>query len=120
MSGSVLENTDQWLVQLRKGVVELLVLRLLALKGELHGYAIVKELLSLGQLVAGESTVYPVLRRLDSDKLLSSRWVEAEAGPPRKYYTVTETGHEFLHEANREWDALVESMSRLEGKNDHE
>lgn len=115
-----MDNTNQWLVQLRKGVVELLVLRLLALRGELHGYAIVKELLSLGRLVAGESTVYPVLKRLESDGLLDSRWVGAEAGPPRKYYTVTETGHEFLHEARREWDALVESMSRLEGENEHE
>jgi PadR family transcriptional regulator PadR len=105
--------TSQWLVQLRKGVVELLVLRLLASRGELHGYAIVKELLSLGRLVAGESTVYPVLKRLESDALLSARWVEAEGGPPRKYYALTETGQTFLDEAGREWDALVESMSRV-------
>jgi PadR family transcriptional regulator PadR len=114
------DSTDQWLVQLRKGVVELLVLRLLALRGELHGYAIVKELLSLGRLVAGESTVYPVLKRLESDGLLDSHWVEAEAGPPRKYYALTESGHGFLQEARGEWDALVESMSRLEGDDNHE
>ena len=117
---NALDNTDQWLVQLRKGVVELLVLRLLALKGELHGYAIVKELLLLGRLVAGESTVYPVLKRLESDGLLTSRWVEADGGPPRKYYALTETGHLFLQEARREWDALVESMSRLEGEDESE
>ncbi len=108
-----MDATAQWLVQLRKGVVELLVLRLLASRGELHGYAIVKELLSLGRLVAGESTVYPVLKRLESDGLLTARWVEAEGGPPRKYYAVTAAGHEFLDEARREWDALVESMGRV-------
>jgi len=113
-----LESTDQWLVQLRKGVVELLVLSLLALRGELHGYAIVKELLSLGRLVAGESTVYPVLKRLESDGLLSARWVEAEAGPPRKYYSLTPEGHVFLREARKEWEALVESMQLLEGEHD--
>lgn len=104
----------------RKGVVELLILSLLALKGESHGYAIVKELLSLGRVVAGESTVYRVLKRLESDGLLVSHWVEAEAGPPRRYYALTNSGHEFLQEAREEWDALVVSMKRLEGKDERE
>jgi PadR family transcriptional regulator PadR len=115
-----LDHTEQWLVQLRKGLVELLVLRLLVLKGELHGYAIVRELLSLGRLVAGESTVYPVLRRLQEDGLLESRWVEAEGGPPRKYYSVTDLGLAFLVEAGREWEAIVESMQRLQGVDDYD
>lgn len=110
-----MDDTNQWLVQLRKGVVELLVLRLLSLRGELHGYAIVKELLSLGRLIAGESTVYPVLKRLESEGLLRSRWVEASAGPPRKYYQVSDAGQAFLADAGSEWDALVETMSRLKG-----
>jgi PadR family transcriptional regulator PadR len=107
--------TDSWLIQLRKGVVELLVLRLLALRGELHGYAIVKELNSLGRLIAGESTVYPVLKRLESDGLLSARWVESAEGPPRKYYAVSTTGTTFLDEASLEWDALVGSLETLKG-----
>jgi PadR family transcriptional regulator PadR len=111
-----MDNTDRWLVQLRKGVIELLVLRLLALRGELHGYAIVKELLSLGQVAAGESTIYPVLKRLEADGLLAARWVEASGGPPRKYYAVTRIGVSFLSEAQREWDALVESMECLKGE----
>jgi PadR family transcriptional regulator PadR len=115
-----LDCTDQWLVQLRKGVVELLVLRLLALRGELHGYAVVKELLSLGRLVAGESTVYPVLKRLESDGLLTSNWAETPGGPPRKYYQLTDAGHVFLQESRREWDALVEAMNCLEGGDDSE
>ncbi len=110
-----MDNTDQWLVQLRKGTVELLVLQLLTLRGELHGYAIVKELLSPGRLVAGESTVYPVLKRLEADGMLDSRWVETNSGPPRKYYAITGKGATFLTEATREWDALVQSMHRLQG-----
>ncbi|HEX9093633.1 MAG TPA: helix-turn-helix transcriptional regulator, partial [Coriobacteriia bacterium] len=54
-----------WVAQLRKGVVELLVLELLRARGRLHGYAIVQELQELGELVAGVSTVYPVLKRLE-------------------------------------------------------
>lgn len=115
-----MDSTDQWLVQLRKGVVELLVLRLVAVKGELHGYAIVKELLALGPVVAGESTVYPILKRLEADSLLLSRWVHSNGGPPRKYYTLSDTGAVFLVAAQREWEGLVESMNRLNGGADGE
>jgi PadR family transcriptional regulator PadR len=110
-----LGGIEQWVVQLRKGIAELLVLRLLAAQDRLHGYAIVKELMALGQLVAGESTVYPVLKRLEADGLLSSQWVEAGEGPPRKYYELSVTGAAFLAEAEHEWRALLDSMKRLEG-----
>jgi len=109
------EVTDLWLVQLRKGVVELLILRLLVQRGELHGYAVVKELQSLGRLIAGENTVYPVLKRLEADALLTSRWVESTGGPPRKYYKVSDAGTAFLAEAATEWDVIVDSMRALEG-----
>ncbi len=108
-----MDYTDQWLIQVRKGVVELLVLRLLTLTGELHGYSIVKELLSLGPLVAGESTVYPVLKRLEADGLLVSHWAASDSGPPRKYYALSSEGTAFLADAQREWEALVQSVSRL-------
>ena len=110
-------DTSRWLSQLRKGVLELLVLRLVALKGELHGYAIVKELFALGPLVAGESTVYPLVRRLESDGLLSSRWVESETGPPRKYYQLSDAGSTFLAEAQREWDSVADTISLLKVDN---
>jgi len=108
-------DPSHWLSQLRKGVLELLVLRLIALRGELHGYAIVKELLALGPLVAGESTVYPLVRRLEADGLLSSRWVESESGPPRKYYRLSPAGSAFLAEAQCEWDSVADTISRLKG-----
>ena len=110
-----MDNVDRWLGQLRKGVVELLILRLLTNAGELHGYAIVKELLSRSGFSSGESTVYPVLRRLEADRLLTSRWSEAGNGPPRKYYKVSEAGRTFMRRAAVEWDGLVESMARLTG-----
>ena len=108
-------DPSHWLSQLRKGVLELLVLRLIALRGELHGYAIVKELLALGPLVAGESTVYPLVRRLEADGLLSSRWVESESGPPRKYYRLSPAGSAFLAEAQCEWDSVADTISHLKG-----
>ena len=109
-------DTSHWLSQLRKGVLELLVLRLLALRGELHGYAIVKDLLALGPLVAGENTIYPLVRRLEADGLLVSRWVESESGPPRKYYRLSDAGFAFLAEAQREWDSVANTISLLKGE----
>jgi PadR family transcriptional regulator PadR len=109
-------GTDQWLVQLRKGIVELLILRLLRAKGEMHGYALVKELLSRGPFISGEGTVYPILRRLQSDGLLVSRWAETPTGPPRKYYLLSQSGCQFLVQADAEWETIVRSMSQIESE----
>jgi PadR family transcriptional regulator, regulatory protein PadR len=107
----LMNSTDQWLVQLRKGVLELLILRQLAISEEMHGYAIVKKLSSIELLDAGESTIYPILRRLESDGLLKSRWVKSVAGPPRKYYCLTVMGVSFLEDANQKWAQIVETMT---------
>lgn len=110
-----MDELGAWVVQLRKGVVELLVLRILRSQGELHGYAIVRELQAVGRVIAGESTVYPVLKRLEADGMVEADWVPTGAGPPRKYYRITQGGRRFLDRANEEWDALVETMRSVEG-----
>lgn len=114
--GALVDELGPWLAQVRKGVVELLILRLLGARGELHGYAIVRQLQELGPIVAGESTVYPVLKRLESDGLVASRWVESPSGPPRKYYRRSEEGERFLTGAAREWDGIVSAMESLTGE----
>jgi PadR family transcriptional regulator PadR len=108
-----------WLTQARKGIVELLILRLLGARGELHGYAIVKQLQELGPIIAGESTVYPVLKRLESDGLVAARWVESPSGPPRKYYQRSDEGGQFLASAATEWDGIVSAMESLRGEESH-
>ena len=104
-----------WLAQLRKGVVEMLVLGLLESAGPLHGYGIVQELEQLGELVAGVSTVYPVLKRLENDGLVTASWDTAAAGNPRKYYAITDEGATFLNRARGEWDAVDGAMRKLRG-----
>jgi PadR family transcriptional regulator PadR len=113
------DELGPWLAQLRKGIVELLILRLLGARGELHGYAIVKHLQELGPIVAGESTVYPVLKRLESDGLVAAHWVESPSGPPRKYYRRSEDGERFLALAVAEWDGIVSAMESLTGEESH-
>lgn len=108
-------DLDSWNAQLRKGVVQLLILQVLA-EEPLYGYALVKRLQQLGDFVAGEGTVYPVLRRLEAGGLLSSAWHEETEGNPRKYYTVTQEGHEFLRRALGEWGRIHEAVQLLGGR----
>ena len=106
-----------WLTQLRKGVVELLVLGLLDTRGPLHGYGIVQDLEEIGDLVAGVSTVYPVLKRLEADGLVSAEWgAEGDGAARRKYYAITEAGATFLAAGRAQWAKVDRAMRSLEGE----
>jgi PadR family transcriptional regulator PadR len=102
-----------WLAQARKGIVELFVLELLHERGRLHGYGIVQALDDLGDLVAGVSTVYPVLKRLESDALVAASWETDTPGNPRKYYEITPEGALFLERAQAEWGRIGDAMGTL-------
>ncbi len=102
-----------WLAQTRKGIVELFVLELLQSRGRLHGYGIVQALDELGDLVAGLSTVYPVLKRLEKDDLVAATWETDAPGNPRKYYEITAGGVEFLTSARTEWQRIGDAMDTL-------
>ena len=75
-----------WTSQLRRGVLELCILKLLR-HGPSYGYEIVTTLGDLGPLAAGENTVYPLLRRLKADRHLETFARESPAGPPRQVPT---------------------------------
>jgi PadR family transcriptional regulator PadR len=108
------DSFSSWVTQLRKGVVELLVLRLLRARGPLHGYAIARDLQEIGETVAGESTVYPVLKRLEAEGLVEGSWSTEGDTPPRKYYVVTAAGDAFVVKAAAQWRALEDAMRVLE------
>lgn len=103
------DGFGSWATQLRKGVVELMILELVRSR-RLHGYAIVRELKERGELVAGEGTVYPVLRRLESDGLVCAVWSDEGPAGPRKYYSMTEAGASFLEHARAEWDGIERAL----------
>lgn len=105
-----------WLAQTRKGIVELFVLELLSRRGRMHGYGIVQALDEIGDLVAGLSTVYPVLKRLETDQLVSASWDTGTPGNPRKYYEITQEGVGFLTRARCEWRRIGEAMDTLTGE----
>lgn len=68
-------------------------------------------------LASTESTVYPLLRRLQKENYLQSTWQESAEGLPlRKYYSLTQEGKEYLEAMNREWENLLNAMSILKGE----
>ncbi|HET6352370.1 MAG TPA: PadR family transcriptional regulator [Coriobacteriia bacterium] len=105
-----------WLAQTRKGVVELFVLELLDSRGPMHGYGIVGALDELGELVAGLSTVYPVLKRLEADGLVVAKWDTESTGNARKNYEITAEGSAFRLRARDEWRRINDAMDAVQGE----
>jgi PadR family transcriptional regulator PadR len=101
-----------WGVQLRKGTLGLAVMATLW-DGRQYGLEILRRLQTGAGLAVPEGTIYPLLNRLKSEGLLSSEWVEAEAGHPRKYYALTPKGREALVWMTRGWWAFSMGLNRL-------
>ncbi len=97
--------------QMRKGVLEYCILSLLVDKD-----AYTSEILSTlkdSEMIVVEGTIYPLLTRLKNAGLLAYRWEESTSGPPRKYYTLTETGKLFLKELDQSWKHLIKSVNNI-------
>jgi PadR family transcriptional regulator PadR len=103
---------SQWETQLRKGVVELAVLATIA-RGETYGYKIVEALRGMDGLAFTESTIYPVLTRLARDGSLKIRAEASPAGPPRRYYRLTDDGKLRFRAMADGWRTVSRSLTRL-------
>lgn len=94
---------------MRKGILEYCILSVIAEK-EIYASDII-ERLKEARLIVVEGTLYPLLTRLKNAGLLSYSWVESNAGPPRKYYKLTDQGLTFLLELHKTWDELVYAVN---------
>ena len=96
--------------------VRLLVLHVLA-QGASHGYAIARavETGSDAALRMGEGTLYPVLRTLEQDGLVTSEWEAVESGPARKVYRITARGRAELQRRLRDWRTRTSALVRVLG-----
>lgn len=103
---------ENWQTQLRKGLLDVVVLNLLQGE-ECHGYEMVRRLKRLKGLDVREGNIYPVLARLQTDGLVRAYTLASSGGPPRKYYKLTKTGGMVLRQMNAHWDGLVNSMNQL-------
>lgn len=105
---SDIENTK---AQMRKGILEFCILLIIS-KEEVYPSDILKELKEFNLIVV-EGTLYPLLSRLKDGGLLEYRWEESKAGPPRKYYKLTETGRNTLKQLEINWKDLSGSINSL-------
>jgi len=96
-------------LELRRGCLAVAVL--VQLRTELYGYAIRKALTDRG-LAIDENTLYPLLRRLESQGLLVSQWREADKRNKR-FYRLSPVGEEVLASLLTEWRQMNEALERI-------
>ena len=104
-------NVDNVRSQMRKGMLEYCILLLLH-RGAAYASDIILKLKE-AHLIVVEGTLYPLLTRLKNDNLLSYEWVESTQGPPRKYYSLTPEGEQFLQGLEEAWTELANTVNHL-------
>lgn len=104
------ELLQNMLLELRRGILSLAVLS--QLSKEEYGYSLLKALSDQG-LEIDQSTLYPLLRRLESQGLLQSDWRIVDEARPRRYYVISTQGREVLAKLKVEWSAMAETMRKM-------
>lgn len=101
--------------QMKKGVLEMLVLKLLS-KEEKYGYQIISELKETGDGIFSlkEGTLYPILYRMEEEELVTNYWSTPNGKEvSKKYYKITEKGLETLEEVIALWNTFSESVDEI-------
>ena len=104
------ELVQNMLLELRRGVISIAVLS--QLSKEQYGYSLLKALGNQG-LDVDQSTLYPLLRRLEAQGLLQSDWRIADESRPRRYYVISPQGRAVLNQLKREWSNMVSTMQKM-------
>jgi DNA-binding PadR family transcriptional regulator len=102
-------QTQNLVQELRRGVIVLGVLS--QLDEEQYGYSLMKRLEDQG-LQVDQGTLYPLLRRLEEQRLLESIW-RVESSRPRRYYKLSDFGLKVLHEMTTEWSRIKTTVDEL-------
>ncbi len=106
----------QFKKQFKKGLLELVILKLLTEKDH-YGYSLIQQVnkKSNDSLELKEGTLYPIMYRLEDQKLIENYWKTAEEGrgKPRKYYRVTELGKEKCNDMLDDYFEIIESISSI-------
>ena len=104
-----IENTKS---QMRKGTLEFCILLTIANGKKMYATGILSALKER-DLIVVEGTLYPLLNRLKREGLLAYEWLESKNGPPRKYYLLTDPGHEMIKRLSETWKSFHASLSSL-------
>lgn|SRR5581483_816293 len=100
---------------IRKGLLELAVLQVIAAH-KVYAADILR-LLSESEFATQEGTLYPLLSRLKRERLVEYEWVESDAGPPRKYYHLTDDGKRQLHDLQSYLRTLEQALEHIGASN---
>jgi len=103
------ENLENVVLELRRGVIVLAVLSQLG--EEQYGYSLLKSLADRG-LEVDQGTLYPLLRRLETQGYLQSVW-KLEEARPRRYYVISSEGRKLLPKLKKEWAGIVSVMDKM-------
>ena len=101
--------------QMKKGVLDMLVLRLLE-KEPKYGYQLIQEMREKSDEVFSlkEGTLYPILYRLEDEQLVESKWSGPEGKQvPRKYYLITDKGKTALTEIRKLWEQITLGLEAI-------
>ena len=95
-----------------QGTLDLLVLKTLAQRGEMHGYGIVLHVQRASDelLAVEEGSLYPALHRMEVSGWIKSAWALTESGRKAKYYRLTAAGRKELEVAEKGFDQLVKGV----------
>ena len=91
-------------IAIRKGLLEFLILRIIS-SGKVYVADMLRRL-GPTEFATPEGTLYPLLSKLRREGLVEYEWQESDAGPPRKYYRLTDAGRAQLAELNRSWKSI--------------
>lgn len=97
-------------IQYKKGVIELCILSILS-KKDMYGYEL-SEYIS-NKIDISDGTVYPILRKLKADGLVRTYLSEESGGPPRKYYSLTQTGREEFERDSNDWLNFADIVRKI-------
>lgn len=98
-----------------QGTLDLLVLKSLAARGPMHGYAMTLHIQSLGgdALRVEEGSLYPALHRMAQEGWIIAKWGASENNRRARYYSITAAGRKQLAHERRRWDELTEAVARV-------
>jgi PadR family transcriptional regulator PadR len=99
-----MENINEKFSPIRKGLLEFILLKMIS-RRQVYVADILHDL-NETEFATQEGTLYPLLSRMRRDNYLEYEWKESEAGPPRKYYSLTKKGKQRLEETEEYWQKI--------------
>ncbi|MDR2214753.1 MAG: PadR family transcriptional regulator [Nevskiaceae bacterium] len=106
-----MQNTGEKFGALRKGLLEFAILRVICTR-KLYAAEMLQHLAG-SEFATQEGTLYPLLSRMRRERLVDYEWQDSDAGPPRKYYRLTDRGRDALTELQGYWQHLTDTLNRL-------